>query len=128
MTFKQRPEGGKKTSSKMQRGREEGVFSASLKIGVSVARKGKLGEIGETQGQDAEHGDLHVLAKEEAIGSGRQGHTLLSLNFQSMSPARRASLLDELERQARKRQPSKRQWGLSQDEGVVTNDKIWGVL
>ena len=44
------------------------MFSAPLKIGASVARRGNLGEIGETQGQDAEHEDLHVLAKEEAIG------------------------------------------------------------
>lgn len=54
----------------MQKGCRGGVFSECLKIGVSVARKRNLGEIGEIQGQDAEHGDLHVLAKEEAIGGG----------------------------------------------------------
>lgn len=51
-------------------GTEEEVFSACLKNRVGVASKGNLGETREAEGQDAEHGDLHILAKAEAVGGG----------------------------------------------------------
>lgn len=107
----------------MQTGCRGGVFSACLKTGVSVARKGNLGEIGEIQGQDAEHGDLHVLAKEEAIGG--SGCLRLSQHVSCVEGGH----LSGIKGQARSLfPPSERQWGLSQGEGAVTNDQIWGAL
>lgn len=52
------------------------MFSACLKKGISVIRKGNAGEMREAEGQDAEHGGLPVLAKAD------KGVTCLAQVFQ----------------------------------------------
>lgn len=63
----------------LQMGTEEEVFSACLKNGAS---KGDSRETGEAEGPDAEHRDLHILAKAEAFGGGiGKGVTCLAWAF-----------------------------------------------
>lgn len=101
VTFEQRPEGSKKTSYgyrgknyvRYRRDPKEGVLSACLKNGVSEVKQWNSGEIREAEGQDAEHGGLHMLARVEAIGGGRQGSNLPGLVFPRMPLMWRMSIV-----------------------------------